>query len=174
MNIKMKIKIAKFFVTGFYIGLAPIAPGSFGSLLGVILFLLLQRLFGGGVLLEFLAIILLSALSMVLIPLYLQCESVKGCDPKEVVIDEVVGQMISLTLIFYFVPTVSYSAITVLTFFTSYITFRFFDILKPWPISFIDQKMEGAKGIMLDDIVAGLFSAVVTLLFLITVLKITI
>ncbi|MCK4842466.1 MAG: phosphatidylglycerophosphatase A [Methylococcales bacterium] len=73
-----------------------------------------------------------------------------------IVWDEIAGYLVTM----WFVPF-SWHAV-----FLGFVLFRFFDILKPWPIKWIDQKLEGGLGIMLDDILAGLFSAVI-LLFII-------
>ena len=70
-------------------------------------------------------------------------------DSKMIVIDEVAGQWIAL------IPAALNPALILVAF----IFFRLFDITKPWPVSFFDQKVEGAAGVMGDDIVAGLMAA---------------
>lgn len=77
-------------------------------------------------------------------------ESQKDSDPQEVVIDEVVGFLITM----YLIP---WSLVNVLC---GFILFRFFDILKPWPIKKI-EKLNAGFGIMLDDVVAGIFAGIV-------------
>lgn len=76
-------------------------------------------------------------------------QDMDGHDSKMIVIDEVAGQWIAL------IPAALNPALILLAF----IAFRFFDILKPWPVSFFDKKVPGAIGVMGDDIVAGLFAA---------------
>lgn len=74
-------------------------------------------------------------------------------DGKMVVIDEVAGQWIALLPAFYFFgPSLIMIAL-------SFAFFRFFDILKPWPVSYFDQKIENAIGVMGDDVVAGIYAA---------------
>jgi len=68
-----------------------------------------------------------------------------------IVWDEVAGYLVTM----WFVPF-SWNAALI-----GFILFRFFDIVKPWPIKWIDQKVEGGFGIMLDDLLAGLFSAII-------------
>lgn len=68
-------------------------------------------------------------------------------DPKEVVIDEVVGQGLALLL----------AASSVLSLVVGFALFRFFDILKPWPVSWADRRHD-AVGVMLDDVLAGLYA----------------
>ena len=90
----------------------------------------------------------------------------KKNDPKEIVIDEFVGQCIPLVA-FLFRPeslshlrgqTNNYILIYILL---SFILFRFFDILKPYPINIVDKKMKNGVGVMLDDIIAGIYSTIV-------------
>ena len=68
-------------------------------------------------------------------------------DPKEIVVDEVAGQWLLLC----FLP------LTWQAYLAGFILFRAFDIVKPWPVSFADQKIPGALGVMLDDILAALY-----------------
>ncbi len=70
-------------------------------------------------------------------------------DPSEIVIDEVAGMWIAM------LPTMNDSLFIALAF----IFFRFFDILKPWPISWADKKLPRGLGVMMDDIIAGIFAA---------------
>ena len=77
-------------------------------------------------------------------------KAMDGHDSKMIVIDEVAGQWIAL------LP----AALNPVLIVAAFIAFRFFDILKPWPVSFFDKKVSGAAGVMGDDIVAGLFAAI--------------
>ena len=83
----------------------------------------------------------------------------KTNDPQEIVIDEVVGQMLPLLAIpiyetLYIAPKELYCV-------AAFLLFRLFDIWKPFPISYIDNNTKGALGIMLDDIMAGIFTIVI-------------
>ncbi|MGH1377414.1 MAG: phosphatidylglycerophosphatase A family protein [Alphaproteobacteria bacterium] len=80
-------------------------------------------------------------------------KAMDGHDSKMIVIDEVAGQWIAL------IP----AALNPILILLSFVLFRFFDILKPWPISFFDKKVPGAVGVMGDDILAGLFAAICVL-----------
>ncbi|MEI6805462.1 MAG: phosphatidylglycerophosphatase A, partial [Myxococcaceae bacterium] len=77
----------------------------------------------------------------------------KSQDPKEIVIDEVAGQGLALV----FCPP-GWMALLL-----GFILFRLFDILKPWPISYVDRKIKNALGVMLDDMLAGVFAALILL-----------
>ena len=74
-------------------------------------------------------------------------------DNKMIVIDEVAGQWIALAPVFYF------SGLNWMLIVAAFIMFRIFDILKPWPVSALDQNVKGALGVMGDDISAGLYAA---------------
>ena len=90
----------------------------------------------------------------------------KEKDPKEIVIDEFVGQCIPLVAFLFRPENLShlggrannYILIYILL---SFILFRFFDILKPYPINIVDKKMKNGVGVMLDDIIAGIYSTIV-------------
>ena len=91
-------------------------------------------------------------------------------DPKEVVIDEVVGQMLTVMLCHLINGILSdcldifWSGYLVDTF--AFIFFRIFDIFKPWPISWFDRNIKGGIGIMLDDVIAAVFAAIAFFLFI--------
>jgi len=87
----------------------------------------------------------------------------KETDAKEIVIDEFIGQSIPI-LIFYssisFLESEKFFIFTIISFFF----FRFFDILKPYPINLIDQKIKNGFGVIFDDIIAGLYSIIAIVL----------
>jgi phosphatidylglycerophosphatase A len=75
----------------------------------------------------------------------------KRSDPGEVVIDEVAGQWLVLCLM----------PLDVLSYLAGFVAFRFFDVTKPWPVSWAEQRLRGGLGIMADDIVAALYGLLV-------------
>ena len=129
---------------GFGSGLAPIAPGTFGSMVGVVFFLLLA-----GLPLELYALATL-AVALVGIPIcanaarYLHMH-----DHPAIVWDEIAGMLITL---FAVPPQWHWIAL-------GFAWFRLFDIVKPWPIRWLDRQVHGGLGIMLDDLLAGVFAA---------------
>ena len=132
-----------FIATGFYSGYLPKAPGTWGSLVGLLLFFLLHTLT--------LQIYLAVVAGIFVLGTFAAGEAEKIMDRKDpglVVIDEIVGILITMIAI----PA------TPLTMALGFILFRIFDIWKPFPIRLIDQRFHGGLGIMLDDIVAGIFS----------------
>jgi len=135
-----------FIATGFYSGYLPKAPGTWGSLVGLILFFLLHNLS--------LEIYLAVVAGVFLIGTFAAGEAEKIMDrqdPGLVVIDEIVGMLITMIAI----PA------TPLAMALGFILFRIFDIWKPFPVGFIDQRFHGGLGIMLDDIVAGIYSLII-------------
>ena len=86
----------------------------------------------------------------------------KGKDPKEIVIDEFLGQSIPIITIWgsdsnFFVNEERY----LLFFLIAFISFRLFDIFKPFPINIVDKKMKNNFGIVFDDIIAGIYSTII-------------
>ena len=83
-------------------------------------------------------------------------------DAKEIVIDEFIGQSIPVMTIYFFLQKNDFENFILYTLF-SFILFRFFDIIKPYPINLIDRNMKNGFGVMFDDVVAGLFTSVILL-----------
>ena len=89
-------------------------------------------------------------------------------DAKEIVIDEFIGQSIPVLTIYSFLEN-NNMGIFILYTFISFVLFRLFDIWKPYPINKIDKNMKNGFGVILDDIVAGLYSVIILLMFIIFV-----
>ena len=150
MNNKIKT-FSKFLVTLSYIGFFPAAPGTIASLATVLLWIIFVKL---NIELYFIILVILALItSFHLIDLYLIDKNNK--DPKEIVIDEFVGQSIPLILI----P----NANDIISLFLIFILFRFFDILKIYPINLFDN-MNGSKGVILDDIMAGIYTTIIVIM----------
>ena len=146
----------------FGIGNIKYAPGTIASLFTCLFYCYLFSI-KAGVFLILLFYILLIILSIILIDKF--SNKFKNKDPKEIVIDEFIGQSIPL-ISFYIL--VSFYEKDVFYFLTiiSFILFRLFDIFKPFPINLVDKKMKNGVGVVLDDILAGIFTVIVILLFL--------
>jgi phosphatidylglycerophosphatase A len=131
--------------TTFGAGFSPIAPGTAGSLIAVLLIYFLSPVPA------WILIIALIILFFAGVFTGTQLEKEKGHDPSLVVIDEFVGMGISLLFLdkdwrFFLI---------------AFILFRFFDIVKPPPIN-LSQKLAGGYGIMIDDVLAGLYALILT------------
>ena len=153
------MKLAKLIVTFFFIGKAKMAPGSIASFVTTLLFYIFST---NLVFIMFIIFILVTTI-LSFFAIHFYTTEFKEKDRSEIVIDEVVGQSIALLplLLFYDnTPPEFYMCLI------SFIFFRFFDIFKPYPIYIID-KMNSTFGVMFDDILAGIFSALLlTLTFL--------
>lgn len=89
-------------------------------------------------------------------------------DAKEIVIDEFIGQSIPVLTIYNLVEKDNLNHFILYTF-ISFILFRVFDIWKPYPINIIDKKMKNGFGVVMDDIIAGFFSALILLLVILSI-----
>jgi phosphatidylglycerophosphatase A len=138
---------AYFCALGFGSGLSPKAPGTAGTVMAVPLFFLLSVLS-----LEYYLVIVVVTLLVGIYFCDITAKYLQVHDHPAIVWDEFVGLWIALIPLMVF----GYSWLEVLY---GFILFRIFDILKPWPISVLDKKVHGGLGIMLDDVLAGIFAA---------------
>jgi len=144
-------KLAEWFATGFGAGYAPKAPGTFGSIPGLILGALVSAS-GVDMTVKIAIAIVLSVVSLWAIHVVEQHWDTHD-DPR-IVCDEVVGQMLAVM----FVPP------GVVLLVLGFVLFRVLDIWKPGPIGWADDKLPGAWGTFLDDLIAGAFAAGVLVL----------
>ena len=128
---------------GFGCGLSPIAPGTIGTLPGVIIYLLIMDLN----VLFYLAITLAIIGIGIAVSEYTS-EALGGGDHRAIVIDEIAG---------FLIACISLPA-SWLYLLLAFILFRIFDITKPWPISFADRHIKGGAGIVGDDLLAGIYT----------------
>ena len=149
INLNICIKIL---VTWFGSGLLKPASGTWGTLFALPFAILILNFYGKSALL--LASIFVFFIGIFASNLYIGKN--KKLDPKEVVIDEVAGMFISLLAI---------TSINFLQISLAFIFFRCFDITKPFPISWVDKNIKSGLGIMLDDIIAGIFAYLLLRLF---------
>ena len=162
LNKKKKLdlpyKISYFISTGFGSGLSKFAPGTVGTLWAWVIFLILDSIFTYQVWLVF--IIFSFFLGMFFSSLVEK--KIKKKDPSEIVIDE----MVAFWLLLFSLSNLQDIQMLMVVFEISdwffqllaFIFFRFFDILKPWPISFFDKNYSGGFGIMIDDLLAAILS----------------
>ena len=85
----------------------------------------------------------------------------KNKDPRQIVIDEVLGQAMPLILLLYLNQNNQLSIQIEIYYFLSFLFFRFFDIMKPFPVSYFDKNFKNYFGIIMDDIMAGLYTMIV-------------
>ncbi|HWD49194.1 MAG TPA: phosphatidylglycerophosphatase A [Rhizomicrobium sp.] len=146
-------KLAAQLATVFGVGRSPTAPGTAGSLVALPVAWLLA--IWGGRFTLLLAAILVLAIGSWACEIYVRATGKE--DPSECVIDEVAGQWIVCA----FVPIAVPFWHSILDYCLAFILFRLFDILKPWPINWVERNTPGGLGVMLDDVVAGLMACVI-------------
>ena len=153
------MRLARLIVTFFYIGHAQVAPGSIASLVTTLIF----YLFAKHLISYLFIVIILITTFMAFFAVSVYTYKLPRKDRSEIVIDEVIGQSIALLPLLLFSETTSpYFFMCII----SLLFFRFFDIVKPYPINKFD-KMNNTFGVIFDDILAGVFSALLLTLVLI-------
>lgn len=141
--------------TIFGLGYIKIAPGTFGSFISTVLIYFLRHLLN---LTEFIFLTII----IFIIGLLATKEVLKYTehDPSFVVIDEMVGQNITFMFIFSFLQQYRFE-LTWGYWILGFLLFRVFDIVKPEPAKFFDQKVKNAFGVMFDDVIAGIYAGLV-------------
>ena len=147
---------SKYFATLFGIGFISFAPGTFGSLFAILIWYVFIDLFS--IFYFIILFLFIFSISFYITDIYL--DNYKKKDPSEVIIDEFLGQSIPLLFI------VNFNVYDVLIVF---VAFRFFDIYKIYPINKMED-LNGSHGVILDDIVAGIYSLIVLMLYKILIL----
>ncbi len=132
-----------FISLGFGSGLMPKAPGTFGTLVAVPLYLAVS-----GLTLETYLLITCALTFAGVYLCYYTSKALGVHDHSGIVIDEIAGYLITMIAVPFDWKWII----------AGFVLFRFFDILKPWPISWIDENVHGGLGIMLDDVLAGIFA----------------
>lgn len=166
----LKKQLAAILATVFGIGKIPFAPGTFGSLAAFPLATLLYHGFhfptpamgvAAGAMLSAIVYIIGIWASRVYM------EHTKTHDPSAIVIDEVAGQMLALAIVSPMLVSPELSMLhRWLILIGNFVLFRIFDIFKPWPVSWADQKLHNAHGVMLDDIFAGVYAGCIEVVIL--------
>ena len=139
------------------IGLIPLAPGTFGSIFAWFVFIIMSHFVD----------MLIYTICIVFIAIWV-CEKASvnliQKDHKSIVIDELAGMWVALVPVIYFasdqLERIIYACLAL-------IFFRVFDILKPFPISYFDKKFKNGFGIVLDDLIAGIFSGILSVLIVV-------
>ena len=143
------------FVTMFGVGKINKIPGTFGSLITIIILYIFFHILNISSNIIFLILTLILVYSFFAVSLYIKNNANK--DPQEIVIDEFIGQSIPIYL--YEISHGSERSSDEIMFFyiISFILFRFFDIKKPFPVSYFDKNYKNSFGVIMDDICAGFY-----------------
>ena len=143
--------VVKYFVTLFGIGFFPTAPGTLGSIFAIFVWYLSITLLN--ISFFYLVFVLVFFIAFKSVEIYLKNECKD--DPSEVIIDEFIGQSIPLLFL------INFNLYEVLL---AFCAFRFFDITKIYPINKA-EKLSGAKGVIIDDIIAGIYSLIIIMFY---------
>ena len=143
------------FVTMFGLGKIKIIPGTFGSLATTILLYFLFHIFNisSNIILFFLIVIFI--ISFIAVGYHIK--NSKNKDPSEVIIDEFIGQSIPIYIYEISHGTEKSSDEALIVYIICFVLFRFFDIVKPFPVSFFDKNYKNSFGVIMDDVCAGFY-----------------
>ena len=158
-------KINFLFVTLFGIGKIKKIPGSFASLVTTIFLFFLFHILNVSPNIVLFSIIMIFFISLYTVSIFIK--DLTNKDPKEVVIDEFIGQSIPICLyeIAHNVPKETDQVLT--SYFIMFILFRIFDIVKPYPVSYYDKNFKNSFGVIMDDVCAGLYVVAILVLYMI-------
>ena len=158
-------KINSLFVTMLGIGKLPKIPGSYASLATVIFLYILFHILSVSA--DAFLFFLVAVFIISIFAVNSFTKDLTNKDPKEVVIDEFIGQSIPICLyeIAHNEPTNPARVITF--YFIMFILFRIFDITKPYPVSYYDKKFKNSFGVIMDDVCAGLYVVAILVFYMI-------
>ena len=158
-------KINFLFVTLFGIGKIKKIPGSFASLATTLFLFFLFHILNVSPNIVLFLIIIIFFISFYTVNIFIK--DLTNKDPKEVVIDEFIGQSIPICL-YEIAHEGTKETSQVLTFyFIMFILFRLFDIAKPYPVSYYDKNFKNSFGVVMDDVCAGLYVVAILVLYMI-------
>ena len=158
-------KLNFLFVTLFGIGKLKKIPGSYASLATTIFLFLLFHILNLSPNTVLIGVIIIFLISLYAVNIFIQ--DLENKDPKEVVIDEFIGQSIPICL-YEIAHEGSRETSQVLTFyFIMFILFRIFDITKPYPVSYYDKNFKNSFGVIMDDVCAGLYVVAILVLYMV-------
>ena len=153
------------FVTMFGLGKIRFMPGTFGSLATVIILYYLFHVLNISSSIVFVGLIIIFVYSF-----YAISEHIKGSenkDPSEIIIDEFLGQSIPIYLYEISHGTTKEGSEAIFYYSLFFILFRYFDIMKPFPVNFFDKNFKNTFGVIMDDICAGFYVVLTLVCFVI-------
>ena len=153
------------FVTLFGIGKLKKIPGSYASLATTIFLFISFHILNFSPNIVLIGVIIVFLISLYAVNIFIK--DMDNKDPKEVVIDEFIGQSIPICL-YEIAHEGTKETNEVLTFyFIMFILFRMFDIAKPYPVSYYDKNFKNSFGVIMDDVCAGLYVVTVIVLYMV-------
>ncbi len=158
-------KINFLFVTLFGIGKIEKIPGSIASLATTIFLFFLLHIVNVSPNIVLIFVIIIFFISLYSVNIFIK--DLDNKDPKEVVIDEFIGQSIPICLYEISHQGTKETSQILISYFIIFILFRIFDIVKPYPVSYYDKNFKNSFGVIMDDVCAGLYVVAVLVLFMV-------
>ena len=153
------------FVTLFGIGKLKKIPGSYASLATTIFLFFLFHILNFSPNIVLIGILVLFFISLYAVKIFIK--DLENKDPKEVVIDEFIGQSIPICLYEIAHKGIKETSQVLTFYFIMFVLFRIFDIAKPYPVSYYDRNFKNSFGIIMDDVCAGLYVVAVLVLYMV-------
>ena len=153
------------FVTMFGIGRLPKIPGTFGSLATIIILYILFHILNLSSILILYGLIVVFIFSFLAVATHIKNSENK--DPKEIIIDEFIGQSIPIYLYEISHGTEKLSNEAIVFYGVCFVLFRFFDIAKPFPVSYFDKNFKNSFGVIMDDVCAGFYVVLSLICFMV-------
>ena len=143
------------FVTMFGLGKIPKIPGTFGSLATIIILYIFFHILNLSLIIILIILIIILILSFLAVAIHIKNKENKY--PKEVIIDEFICQSIPIYLYEISHGTTKSADDAIIFYGVCFVLFRFFDIIKPFPISYFDKNFKNSFGVIMDDVCAGFY-----------------
>ncbi len=153
------------FVTMFGLGKMPKIPGTFGSLATVIILYILFHISNLSSNLILIGLLIIFIYSFFAVSSHIKDNENK--DPKEIIIDEFIGQSIPIYLYEISHGTEKSADEAMIFYAICFVMFRFFDIVKPFPVSFFDRNFKNSFGVIMDDVCAGFYVVLSLICFMV-------
>ena len=153
------------FVTMFGLGKIPKIPGTFGSLATIIILYIFFHIIDLSSNIVLVGLIITFIFSFIAVAAYIKDNENK--DPKEVVVDEFIGQSIPIYLYEVSHGINKSSEEAIIFYGICFVLFRFFDIVKPFPVNFFDKKFKNSFGVIMDDVCAGFYVVLSLICFMV-------
>ena len=153
------------FVTLFGIGKLKKIPGSYASLATTIFLFILFHILNFSPNIVLIGVVIVFLISLYAVNIFIK--DMYNKDPKEVVIDEFIGQSIPICLYEIAHEGVKETNEVLTFYFIMFILFRIFDIAKPYPVSYYDKNFKNSFGVIMDDVCAGLYVVAVLVLYMV-------
>ena len=153
------------FVTMFGLGRLPKIPGTFGSLATIIILYIFFHILDLSSLLILIGLLIIFIFSFFAVASHIKENENK--DPKEVIIDEFIGQSIPIYLYEISHGTEKTPEEAIIFYCVCFVLFRFFDIAKPFPVNFFDKNFKNSFGVIMDDVCAGFYVVLSLICFMV-------